>query len=262
MEHQKHTDSIYIYTERYISARQPAPTNNTHTHSPTHAQIYIDLWWFMDVTYFIAWYWNSIAYRYTKSYREIYHFYDLTLSGGGLSSQRTPAWCDRILFRHEPAQAVSFSNDDEDVEDVERTVEVVEYDSYPLKFTSSWAFCHELWNVMNKNERLIWLNYDNYENYENYENYWVIVGFNMCFCDLLWVFEARKICCNYLWLLAEPQLSQQMENNNIVNSVTVSSGPKIINRYHLSKKKSLYEKHFFGPPKTSDIIHLYIYNRS
>ena len=45
VEHQKHTVSIYIYIyrERYISARQPAPTNNTHTHSPTHAQIYIDL---------------------------------------------------------------------------------------------------------------------------------------------------------------------------------------------------------------------------
>lgn len=104
---------------------------------------------------------------------------------------------------------------------------------------------------MNKNEGLIWL---------NYENYWVIVGFNMCFCDLLWVFEARKICCNYLWLLAEPQLSQQMENKNIVNSVTVSSGPKIINRYHLSKKKSLYKKHVFGPPKhqISYIIYIYI----
>lgn len=49
-------------------------------------------------------------------------------SGGDLSSQRTPAWCDRVLFRLGQKE-----------DHAESTVEVVEYDSYPLKYTSSLA---------------------------------------------------------------------------------------------------------------------------
>lgn len=55
------------------------------------------------------------------------------IPGGDLSIQRTPAWCDRVLFCHElsasdVAERVSGNNQVE--------VEVVEYDSYPLRYTS------------------------------------------------------------------------------------------------------------------------------
>lgn len=58
------------------------------------------------------------------------------IPGGGLSSQRTPAWCDRVLFRHEPSASSRAAVSDNEDENAEPTVMVVDYDSYPLKFTS------------------------------------------------------------------------------------------------------------------------------
>ena len=43
VEHQKHTVSIYIFIGRDTSLRVSLRQQTTHTHSPTHAQIYIDL---------------------------------------------------------------------------------------------------------------------------------------------------------------------------------------------------------------------------
>ena len=73
--------------------------------------------------------------------RQVYPATFIT-SGGDLSIQRTPAWCDRVLFCHElsasdVAERVSGNNQVE--------VEVVEYDSYPLRYTScSVGTCGEL----------------------------------------------------------------------------------------------------------------------
>ena len=109
-----------------------------------YVYIYIIYIWYI---YYIIWY---IFMRLRGCFfskttgpkvRQIYPATFIT-SGGDLSIQRTPAWCDRVLFCHElsasdVAERVSGNNQVE--------VEVVEYDSYPLRYTScSVGTCGEL----------------------------------------------------------------------------------------------------------------------
>lgn len=104
---------------------------------------YIYIWYILYIIWYIFMRLRGCFFSKTTGpkVRQVYPATFIT-SGGDLSIQRTPAWCDRVLFCHElsasdVAERVSGNNQVE--------VEVVEYDSYPLRYTScSVGTCGEL----------------------------------------------------------------------------------------------------------------------